>query len=189
MVVQRKLYMPINKEFPTLYNIGCHYKGWKMNLVSIRDYAESQGVSYEAVRKQVVRYSEELSGHITKQNRKQYLDEWAVDFLTERRQASSVVIISKTQSEESAELKKQIELLKNQLLSAQEKIIKLQEEGRAAIEEKMKNERLLEDNTRISQDLEQAQEKIKALQTEKEEAEKEASSYTRTFLGLYRKIR
>lgn len=44
-------------------------------MVSIRDYAKMNNVSYEAIRQQVKRYEDELNGHIIKQNRTQFLDD------------------------------------------------------------------------------------------------------------------
>ena len=54
-------------------------------MVSLKEYAKNKGVSYEAVRKQVNRYKDELKGHISKVNRTQYLDEEAVAFLDSKR--------------------------------------------------------------------------------------------------------
>ena len=52
-----------------------------MVLISIKDYAKNNRISYEAVRQQVKRYSAELAGHIVKDGRQQFLDEEAVLFL------------------------------------------------------------------------------------------------------------
>ena len=54
-------------------------------MVSIRDYAKMNNVSYEAIRQQVKRYEDELNGHIIKQNRTQFLDDVAVDILDQHR--------------------------------------------------------------------------------------------------------
>ena len=72
-----------------------------MEMTSLKKYAEEHKISYEAVRKQVNRYAEELSGHIIKQDRTQYLDPWAVEFLTNRRRESPIVMVSMEQSEEN----------------------------------------------------------------------------------------
>ena len=75
-----------------------------MELVTIKQFADSQGISYEAVRKQVVRYSEELSGHVVRKNRTQYLDEVAVKFLQERRRESPIILQNMDQGEEISRL-------------------------------------------------------------------------------------
>ena len=64
-------------------------------MVSIRDYAKMNNVSYEAIRQQVKRYEDELNGHIIKQNRTQFLDDVAVDILDQHRKENPVVIINK----------------------------------------------------------------------------------------------
>lgn len=60
--------------------------------ITIKDYAHKCGVSYEAIRKQVGRYSDELEGHIVKHGRTLVLDEWAEDFLGAKRQGNPVVV-------------------------------------------------------------------------------------------------
>lgn len=61
-------------------------------MTSMKEYARRCGVSYEAVRQQVKRYSADLEGHIHKQGRTQYLDDWAVDFLNAKRMGNPVVV-------------------------------------------------------------------------------------------------
>ena len=76
-----------------------------MELTTIKQYAESQKVSYEAVRKQIIGYGEELKGHIIRKGRTQYLDEWAVEFLTKRRRENPVILLSQDKDEELEALK------------------------------------------------------------------------------------
>ena len=64
-----------------------------MNVITLRDYAKQNNISYEAVRKQVVRYADELGDHIIKDGRQQFLDEEAVAFLDSKRQKNPVAII------------------------------------------------------------------------------------------------
>lgn len=54
-------------------------------FVSIKEYAESKGISYESVRRQIPKYEKELNGHIVKRNNTRYLDEYAVSFLNTKR--------------------------------------------------------------------------------------------------------
>ena len=44
-------------------------------MITIKDYAKQKGVSYEAIRKQIKRYEDELEGHLVKQNRFLMLDD------------------------------------------------------------------------------------------------------------------
>ena len=62
-------------------------------MLTIAEYAKSRSVSYEAVRKQINRYSIELNGHISRQGRTQYLDSEAEAFLDSRRQKDPVFVL------------------------------------------------------------------------------------------------
>lgn len=159
-----------------------------MNLISIRDLAKDQGVSYEAIRRQVVKYSEDLRGHIVIQDGKQFLDESAVEYLKERRRSSPIVLVNQTQGEEIERLKEQIETLKTQLINAQDRIITLQDENKTAIESKAKYDLLLTEQTQTAEQLKRSGEEIENLRDQLAAANKEASSYKRTIFGLYKKI-
>ncbi len=69
-------------------------------MISLKDYAREKGVSYEAVRKQVTRYKDELEGHITKENRTQYLDDAAVEFLNHKRATNPVILMEASRDDE-----------------------------------------------------------------------------------------
>ena len=180
-----------------------------MELVTIKQFADSQGITYEAVRRQVARYSEELSDHIIRQNRTQYLDEKAVEFLKERRRESPIVLQTIDQGEEIGRLQDQVESLKaqlvtaqNKLLEAQERVISLQDEAQKALEDRARYTALLEDNEakekklqetedqlrRVEADRDDAVQRAQDLQTERDEAVREAKSYYKSWFGFYRKI-
>ena len=82
-----------------------------MHVISLRDYAAQKGISYEAVRQQVVRYKDELEGHIIKDGRQQFLDEEAVSFLDAKRQKNPTTIIQQSKDEELEMLRQQKEAL------------------------------------------------------------------------------
>lgn len=95
-------------------------------MITIKDYAKEKNVSYEAVRKQISRYKNELNDHIVKKNRTQYLDDYAISFLNDRRKENAISIINTERTEYIKELEndnrrlyKKIELLQEQLLEAQ----------------------------------------------------------------------
>lgn len=180
-----------------------------MELVTIKQFADSQGITYEAVRRQVARYSEELSDHIIRQNRTQYLDEKAVEFLKERRRESPIVLQTIDQGEEIGRLQDQVESLKaqlvtaqNKLLEAQERVISLQDEAQKALEDRARYTALLEDHEdqkrklqetsdqlrRVEADRDDAVQRAQDLQTERDEAVREAKSYIKSWFGFYRKI-
>lgn len=97
-------------------------------MKSIKDYAEYKNISYEAVRKQVVRYRDELEGHIHVQNRTQYLDEYAEQFLDEKRAANPVIIVQESKDEKIQELSDRVEQYLLKIAELQDKIINRDEE-------------------------------------------------------------
>lgn len=92
-------------------------------MPSMREYAEKCGVSYEAVRKQVNRYSAELGEHIYKVGRTQFLDDEAVAFLDAHREKSPIVILSHDKDDRIEELEAENEALKIQVMQLQGKLI------------------------------------------------------------------
>jgi chromosome segregation ATPase len=186
-----------------------------VDVKSIKQFAEEQNVSYEAIRKQIVRYGDELKDHIVRRNRTQYLDEWAINFLKEKRKESPIVLMNMDQNEEIEALKAQVDLLKSKLLVAQDQIISLQDETKKAIESQVRYTALLEESkakdeklTDLSRQIgekdgqiqkiqteaddlrkqsEEDQKKIEDLSRERDEAQKEAQSFTRSIFGFYRK--
>lgn len=121
--------------------------------MTLKQYADDQGISYEAVRKQVIRYAEELSDHIITQDRKKYLDQYAVKFLTERRRESPIILMNMDQNEENQRLKEEVESLRvrlmtaqNELLKEKDRIISLQDEAKKTIEDRARYTALLEES-------------------------------------------
>ena len=92
-------------------------------MLSLREYAEKQHVSYEAVRKQVARYREELGEHIIKQGRKQFLDDEAAAFLDEKRRGSPIIVLEKAKDDRIEELEAQNEALKAKVMQLQDQVI------------------------------------------------------------------
>ena len=159
-----------------------------MELMTIKQYAQSQHISYEAVRKQVASYKQELQDHIVKRGRTMFLDETAVEFLTQRRRESPVIVLEQSKDETIADLKEQIDALRVQLMAAQNEllrekdhIIELQEESRKSLEAQTRYAALLEDN-------ESKDEQIRELTEQRDAAEKEARSYQPSWFGLYKKV-
>ena len=82
-----------------------------MNVVSLKDYAAQKNVSYEAVRQQVVRYKDELAGHVIRDGRQQLLDEDAIAFLDAKRMKNPVAIIQMDKDERIEALEAQVKAL------------------------------------------------------------------------------
>lgn len=174
-------------------------------MKTIKQYAEEQGVSYEAIRKQIGTHKEELKEHIVIKGRTQYLDDWAVDFLTERRKENPVVIVNQEKVDEVETMRKQIETLRTQLLLAQnaliqsqeerikdkETIIALQAETRKTLEAQSRYVELIEakDTQLIAaqDDARMLRSQIEASRKAIRHFEEESKSYERAFFGLYRK--
>lgn len=178
------------RAFRALYNASQRLYNKKerpVELVTIKQYADSQNVTYEAVRKQIVGYGEELKDHIIRKGRTQYLDEWAVEFLTARRRENPIILLSRDKDEEIEDLRTQVESLQaqlmtaqNELLKAKDQIINLHVEAKELQEDKAKYTMLLNDNKA-------KEEQLKELTRERDEAQKEAQSFRKSIFGFYRK--
>lgn len=111
-------------------------------MQTIKEFAINNGISYEAVRKQIKRFEKNsLRGHIIRKGRTQYLDDYAVSFLEERRKNDPIMIlnsenaIKKLMDENKALLEKVTEL-QDLLLQEKDTVKLLQEEKIHLLEEK-----------------------------------------------------
>lgn len=100
-----------------------------MNVVTLRDYAKQNNISYEAVRKQVVRYKKDLEGHLIKDGRQQFLDEEAVAFLDAKRQKNPVAIIQMDKDETIEGLESENKMLLQKLAWVQDELLKAKDEN------------------------------------------------------------
>lgn len=98
-----------------------------MTIISLKDYAKQNRISYEAVRQQVVRYKDDLEGHIIRDGRQQFLDEEAVAFLDARRQKNPVAIIQMDKDETIEKLKENERILLAKIAEQADKITELQQ--------------------------------------------------------------
>ena len=156
-------------------------------MVTIREYANSHHVSYEAIRSQIARYRDDLEDHIIIKNRIQYLDSWAVEFLDLRRRESPVTIVNQGREDEIAELKAQVESLKAKIADIQEernrahlKIEKLQDEARAYLEDKIRHDLVLEDFAAAKEQLQDATTRAAAAEARVEEMTKRTEAAEQT---------
>lgn len=93
-------------------------------MISLKDYAKKKNVSYEAVRKQVNRYRDELGDHLYKKDRTQYLDEEGEAFLDQKRASNPVILVEHDKDEQIEELTHQNEALKIKIMELQDQLIK-----------------------------------------------------------------
>ena len=96
-------------------------------LLSIRDYAKSRFISYEAARRQVMRYKKELKGKIELKQRTQFLTEDAIEFLDEHRKYSPVVVHKDKERQEKEVQKNELEELRQENKMLLLKVNELQE--------------------------------------------------------------
>ena len=107
-------------------------------MITLRDYAKDKGISYEAVRKQVVRYKDDLQGHVSKHNRTQYLDDDAVAFLDAKRAESPIVIIEADKDAEIERLERENKRLLIKIAELQESLLQEKDAVKVLQYEKIK---------------------------------------------------
>ncbi len=84
----------------------------QLQLITIADYANRWNVSYEAIRKQVNNYADELGEHVRQIGKNRFLDQYAVEFLNEKRRVNPTIIKSVNKEEEITFLKAEAEKYK-----------------------------------------------------------------------------
>lgn len=153
-----------------------------MDVISIKEFAQNRGVTYEAVRKQVAKYEEELRDHIVKRGRVQYLDEYAQKFLIEHRRLSPVVVKIEDSQDAVKELEETVEALRaklleaqNELLNAQKRVIELQDKQSSKIEEKLRYEALIEDHEALKTRLNESEERESTARADLEDLRRESA--------------
>ena len=130
-------------------------------MKTLREYASHVGVSYEAVRKQLKRYAPELEGHIKKERGVQYLDDFAIDFLTEKRNAQPVVIVNKDQAERIIELEKNLAVAQALLKQRDNDVLKAQNLASERLLEISNLKHLEKENERLETALNDARDEAK----------------------------
>lgn len=146
--------------------------------MTVKEYAVSRAISYEAVAKQIRQYKKnELKKHIKYQGRTAQLDDYAIDFLDQHRQQRTVVVTASNE-----ETQKELERLHNQVHQLQTELYKKSEEVNQLLRERTA---LREDKARNDALLMLADKEHDELQ----EVKQELDSYKPMFLGFYRKIK
>lgn len=147
----------------------------EIKLLTIKEYAKKKNITYEAVRKQIQKYKDdELKDHIIKKNKTQFLDEYAVNFLDNRRRESPVLLYQMEKDEEIEALKRERENLLIKIATQADKIAQQADELReadkalkdvdrlllSAKEDKERAEALAAQNAVLSHDNEELGQKI-----------------------------
>lgn len=165
-----------------------------MELVSLKQFADEQKVTYQAVWKQVVRYEKELTGHIIKDNNTQYLDETAVEFLKEKRKKQPIILMNMDKDEEIESLKAQLSAVKDALIAVQEQLAKskddlIKEKDKVIVlqDNAVKYNALLEDHQKKEAELQEAKAEAEMLKKERDDAQADVQSFRKSIFGFYRK--
>lgn len=142
-----------------------------MTMISMKEYATSKGITYEAVRKQVSRYRSELDGHIVNKGKAQFLDEEAVAFLDGKRDGSPIILLERSKDEEIDRLTEENKALLVKLATVQDQLI----EAMPKIAQAEQSQLLLEAKEAASEaqkaQIESQQEQIARLEEEARKAE------------------
>ncbi|MCR5586101.1 MAG: hypothetical protein K6F77_01030 [Lachnospiraceae bacterium] len=156
-------------------------------LISVKDYAEQKGVSFQSVYAHIKRHKRELEGHIPKENGKIWLDEEAVRILNAASGNSAPVIVQDAKVKEVEELKAENQSLRDELdgdrvalrsmTDTVNKLLgKIEENEKLVSESKlylMQKEEIKKSNEQLRHDLEQEQSSRKSEQEELEKLKKE----------------
>lgn len=158
-------------------------------MMTIAQYAESRGVSQTAIRRQLSRYEKELTGHVTIQDRKKFLDPEAVAFLDKHRMARTIIQENAEgkAKQEIETLKAEIDLLRQKVLEDKEHIIKLLEENRELIPYKVQSQLLLEQKSSDQEQLQSLSDSLQETKNRLQEVEQEVNSFKKSWFGFYRK--
>lgn len=106
-------------------------------MQTIKEYAKNNGVTYEAIRKQIKTYEVELKEHIMKNGRTQYLDDYAVDFLNKKRANNTIIVAQADKDEEIKRLENENKALLLKVAELQEQLLKEKDEVKLLQEQKI----------------------------------------------------
>lgn len=129
-----------------------------MRMITLKEFAQEHHISYEAVRKSVVRYRDELEGHIIteKGSKRQFLDEEAQRILSDHRRQNPVTIVRENHSDKLTEQAAEIETLKKRIDFYRDELIQLQKQQIVFLENKHQYEAFLQDRDRLQAEHDQA---------------------------------
>ena len=151
-----------------------------MKMITIRQYAEQKHISYEAARRQIKRSWDDIKDHVAVQNRTQYLDETAVEFLNTKRFANVIVSKRDEATEELKALRQQVDALRSKVVELQEAVIKSKDDVIALSETNRKltgeNVVLLEDKTRLQAAILDKVAEVETAKQDRENARSEAEA-------------
>lgn len=156
-----------------------------MLYMTIKQFAEDQHVSYEAIRRQIVTYRKQLEGHIVRDKQRKLLDEYAVEFLRARRKQNPNIVINQSKDESIVLLNNQLMAAKDTILNLQQEVVNLRGREVEAVKAEVRYELLQERYEAQEKELQRTREALEKARRQLK-ASKEVV-YERTIFGLYRK--
>lgn len=99
---------------------------------TIKQLSKELNCSYEAIRKHTKRYDKELREHVYYVGKTLHLDDYACDFIKNKRVENPVVVQTIERDEQIEALKEQVTLLQAKIVEQAEKIASQSEELREA---------------------------------------------------------
>lgn len=157
-------------------------------MISFKDFARENSISYEAVRQQCKRYSIELDGHIYKEGRTQFLDDYAVEFLKTKRQKNPVVVLDLSKDEELEHLRQENKSLLIKLTEAQDSVINFQSQlfevtkfQQQLVAARAESDELREELLSVQRQLSEKTDALSRLQAELEIAQSRRGFFARIF--------
>ena len=111
-------------------------------MISVRLFADQEGVSPQAVYKLLKNHEEKLQGHIEKTKKGRFLDDYAVTYLQEHMVGKPAVVYDRKKDLEIEDLKRQLKetqdelIMKNAMLMQTQKQLIEEREERLQLEDK-----------------------------------------------------
>lgn len=163
-------------------------------MFTIKQYAESKGVSHQAVYKQLQTHADELEPYIITRGRTRYLTNEAVDILEKYRESNTQIVERTNDKEKIAELENQIKLLLSEKSGIEKELreaLKWKADKALEIARAEQNQALLEDKSKKLEEKEQLYLEAKKENQEKDgkikQLQDEVDSFGKPILGFYRK--
>lgn len=150
--------------------IGLFFVRGDFSMKTVIEYAQSVGKTHQAVYKQLKakKNKPKLEGHVWQQNGTTYLDDVAIEILNESRKVTQVKQNQQLKSENERMIK-EIDDLKNKIISLQDELkVKTEQMATMLVENKEKT-LLLEQKKDQSNQIEELKKDKQVLQNEKEE--------------------
>lgn len=132
-------------------------------MLTIRDYADRHHITYEAVRRQIAQYSDELGEHVIVKGNRKYLDDFAVEFLNDHRQDRPIIVADTSRDEQIAAAEAENKNLLIKIAELQERLLASQASLIDAQKLRLEAAALEESKKEVQTNLDRAQDEISSL--------------------------